>query len=50
MALINSGSEVNAITPTYIAKLGLKIQKTDIKTQKIDSFIFNIFKMVLANF
>ena len=30
-ALINSGSEINAMTPAYIAKLGLEVQKTDIK-------------------
>lgn len=30
-ALINSGSEVNAMTRFYIAKLGLKVQSTDVK-------------------
>ena len=29
-ALVDSGSEVNVITPTYAAKLGLKVQKTNI--------------------
>ena len=31
-ALINLDNEVNDMTPAYIAKLGLKIQKTNIKT------------------
>ena len=44
------GSKVNAITPAYIAKLGLKVQKTDIGAQKIDGSTLDIFEMVLANF
>ncbi len=35
-ALINSGSEVNAMTLAYIAKLGLITQKTNVGAQKID--------------
>lgn len=49
-ALINSGSKVNAITPTYIAKLGLKIHHIDVATQKNDSSILETFKIVLENF
>lgn len=33
--LINFESEVNTITPIYIIKLGLIIQKTDVNTPKI---------------
>ena len=45
------GNEVNAMaTPAYAAKQGLKIQKTDIRAQKIDSSIFDTFEMVLAEF
>ena len=29
-AQVDSGSEINAMTPTYAAKLGLKVRKTDI--------------------
>lgn len=36
--------------PVYIAKLSLKVQKTDIIAQKINSSIFEIFKMVPASF
>lgn len=38
------------MTLAYIAKLDLKIQKTDIRSQKIDSFTLNIFEIVLAKF
>lgn len=37
------------MTSIYAAKLGLKVQKTNIKAQKIDGSILNIFRMVLAN-
>ena len=49
-ALINSDNEVNSMTLSYIAKLGLKIRHTDARAQKIDSSIFETFKMILANF
>ena len=29
-ALIDSGSEVNAMTPAYASKLGLRVYRTDI--------------------
>lgn len=35
-AFINSNSEVNVITLTYVKKLGFQIQKTVIGVQKID--------------
>ena len=34
----------------YVAKLGLKVQKTDIGTQKNDSSILDPFEIVLADF
>ena len=49
-ALIDSGSEVNAMTPAYLSKLGLKVYHTNVGTQKINKFILEIFEMVLANF
>ena len=36
LALLDFGSMVNAMTLAYIAKLGLKMQKSNIDTQKID--------------
>lgn len=50
LSFINLGSEVNTITPTYIAKLSFKIQKTNIKAQKINNSIHNTFGMVLTDF
>ena len=49
-ALIDSSSEVNAMTPAYAAKLGLRVRETDIRAQKIDGSILNTFGMVLADF
>ena len=49
-ALVDSGSEVNAITPVYAAKLGLQVRRTDIGAQKIDSSTLETFGMVLADF
>lgn len=49
-ALIDLNKEINTITSAYAVKLNLKIRKTNIGAQIIDSFIFNIFKIVLANF
>ncbi len=34
--LIDSDSEVNAMTPAYTKKLGLTTRKTSIRAQKID--------------
>lgn len=36
-ALIDSGSEVNAMHPALAKKLGLITRKTDVEAQKIDS-------------
>ena len=49
-ALINSGSEVNAITPEYASKLGLKVRPTNVGAQKIDGFTLETFGIVLASF
>lgn len=48
--LINSGSEINAMTLAYVAKLGFKISKSNIKVQKINSSLFKTFKIVLTSF
>ena len=48
-ALINSGSEVNAMTSAYAKNLGLQTQKTNIRAQKIDGSSLDTFRMVIAN-
>ena len=49
-ALIDSGSEVNAMTPAYASKLGLTIRKTDVGAQKIDGSHLATHGMVIAGF
>lgn len=49
-ALINFSSEVNSMTLTYIAKLGLTFQKTNIGAQKIDGLPLKTHGMALARF
>ena len=49
-ALINSGNEVKAMTPTYAEKLGLETRKTDVGAQKIDGSSLDMFRMVIAGF
>ena len=49
-ALIDSGSEVNAMTLAYASKLGLRVRHTDVGAQKIDGSTLQTFGMVLANF
>ena len=48
--LFDFSSEVNTITLGYALKLGLKVFFTNVGVQKIDGFIFKIFKIVLASF
>ena len=49
-ALIDSGSEVNAMTPAYALKLGLRACHTNGRAQKIDGSTLQTFGMVLASF
>ena len=49
-ALFDSGSEVNAIHPTFAQELGLPIRTTDIGAQKIDGTILDTFKIVVVAF
>ncbi|MCJ1349417.1 hypothetical protein MMC31_007657 [Peltigera leucophlebia] len=49
-ALIDSGSEVNAMAPAYAKKLGLRIRKTDVGAQKIDGSALETYGMVIAGF
>ena len=50
MALLDSYSKVNAMSPTYAGKLGLHIQKTNVGVQKIDDSTLKTFEMVIADF
>ena len=49
-ALINSGSEVNAIHPTFAKQLGLPIRPIDVRAQKIDGTTLDTYGMVVAAF
>ncbi len=49
-ALIDSGSEVNAMTPAYATKLGLTTRKTSVGVQKIDGLLLKTYGMVSARF
>ena len=49
-ALIDSGSEVNAVHPSFVKQLGLSIRPTDVGAQKIDGTMLNTNGMVVAVF
>lgn len=42
-ALIDLGSEVNAMHPAYAKKIGLSVQRTDVGAQKIDGSALAMF-------
>lgn len=48
-APINSDSQINFITLTYISKVGFKVCQTDVEAQIINGSIISIFRMLLAN-
>lgn len=41
---------MNTMTPVFIAKLGLKMRKTSIDAQKINSSVLETYKMALTDF
>ena len=49
-ALIDLRIEVNAIALTYIKKLGLRMQKTNIGAQKIDKSILKSYSIIIVDF
>ena len=49
-ALLDSGSEVNAMNLDFAQKLGLKVRKTNVGAQKIDGSALETFGMVIADF
>ena len=50
LALLDSESKVNAITPDHTAHLSLKIRMTDVGVQKIDRSSLATYGMVIAAF
>ncbi len=48
--LIDSGSEVNAMTPGFTAKLGFISKPTNVGTQKIDGSTLKTYGMASAGF
>ena len=50
LALLNSKSEVNMMTPAYAAYLGLKVGVTNINVEKIDRSLLTIYGMVIGAF
>ena len=50
LALLDFGSEVNAMTPAYAAYLGFKVRVTDVGMQKIDGALLATYGMVIAAF
>ena len=49
-ALLDFGSEVNAIIPAYAAKLGLRLRPTNVGAQKIDGLVLETHGMTSARF
>ena len=49
-ALLDSGSEVNAIYPSFAKQLGLSIRPTDVGAQKIDGTMLDTYGMVIEAF
>lgn len=47
---MNLGSKINAISPTYVAKLILKVRHINIGAQKINGSTLKTFEIVLASF
>ena len=48
--MLDSGSKINAMSPTYVKRLGLKTRKINVGAQKIDGSALEIFGMVIADF
>lgn len=49
-ALFDNNSKINVMNFNFAKKLGLYIQKTSVKTKKIDGFILEIFQIVIVDF
>ena len=49
-AILDSGSEVNAMHPAFAERLGIVVQTTNVGAKKIDSITFETYGMVVAAF
>ena len=49
-ALIDSGNEINTMTPAYVTKLSLNTQETSVGAEKIDGSPLKTYGMVSATF
>ena len=49
-ALIDSGSEVNAVHLSFVKQLGLSIRPTNVRAQKIDGTTLDTYGMVVTAF
>ena len=49
-ALLDLGSKINAMSQAFAHELGLKIQKTNVKAQKINGISLEIYGMVVSTF
>ncbi len=49
-ALLDSGSEVNAMSQAFAQQLGLKIRKTNVEAQKINGTTLETYGMVVSTF
>ena len=49
-ALFDSDSEVNAMHPAFVERLGLVVRTTNVGAQKMDGTILETYKMVVAAF
>ncbi len=49
-ALLDLGSEVNAMSQAFAEQLGLKICRTNVGAQKIDGTILETYRMVVSTF
>ena len=50
LALFDSESKINAMTPAWAAQLGLKVQKTNVSAQKIEESSLKIYNIIIIVF
>ncbi len=49
-ALLDSGSEVNAMSLAFAQQLGLKIRNPNVRAQKIDGTILETYEIIVSTF
>lgn len=50
LVLINFESKLNVIKPTYAAKLGRRMQKTNVNSNNIDNSALKTYHIIIATF